>query len=105
MDNFLVFIDCTDDGDEFAGILTDRETFRAVTWSPDCFVKSLFPFRITGATYADKKADAQRVAQEWQTIEAGASLSYVELIAVNSFFEKVATRYGLRREFRENCII
>ena len=56
-------------------------------------------------TYAEKKAEAQAMAIEWQ-------LTYYELIYpwgdiafYADYFRRIGKRYGLLKEFRENGII
>lgn len=54
--------------------------------------------------YQKEKARARQTAIAWQH-NAPENLSYGELAEAADYFTKLAKRYGLVREFRENCII
>ena len=55
--------------------------------------------------YELMQAAVRLSAQEWRTRVADMSLSYAELLHDTRIWEKLAKRYGLQREFRENGII
>lgn len=60
----------------------------------------------TGAErYARRKEAARQKAIEWQARQADQALSYGEYAYFAEYFAKLASRYGLTREFRENGII
>ena len=56
-------------------------------------------------TYRERKAKAREEAIHWQKDFANHNYSYSELADWTSYFENLAKRYGLTREFRENGII
>ena len=56
-------------------------------------------------TYAEKKEQARQLAIDWQNEQAEKDSSYAEMIEQAEQFRKLAKRYGLTREFKENCII
>lgn len=55
--------------------------------------------------YAKRKEAARQAAIEWQLQASETALSYGELAEKSAHFEKLARRFGLIREFRENAII
>ena len=55
--------------------------------------------------YNQLKEAARQQAIEWQYENANKNTSYVDLYESQQKFEKLAKRYGLVREFRENGII
>ena len=55
--------------------------------------------------YQRKKAKAIREAIEWQLDFDNHNYSYEELAYYRNYFERLAKKYGLVREFRENGII
>ena len=55
--------------------------------------------------YARAKENARQKAMDWQTEYYNNNYSYGELIAFTEYFTKLAKRYGLITEFRENGII
>lgn len=63
------------------------------------------PLTVKGRTYAERKADLIDKAIMWQHAGSVANWSYGELADIQEFFERNGKRYGLIREFRENCII
>lgn len=56
-------------------------------------------------TYAQGKENARQAAIDWQADFANNSYSYGELAEWSAYFERLARRYGLVGEFRENGII
>ena len=56
-------------------------------------------------TYQEKKEEARNEAIEWQREAGERCLSYAELAEAGAYFYKLAKRYGLVKEFKENWII
>lgn len=56
-------------------------------------------------TYAQRKKAARQAAIDWQLTWYETNYSYWELAEYMEYFEKLARRFGLVREFRENAII
>ena len=61
--------------------------------------------KITGKTYQERKESARQAAIEWQGYFDNSNYSWLELCAIAEYFEKIGRRYGLLKEFFENCII
>ncbi len=57
------------------------------------------------SNYQKQKEKVRQIAIAWQINCAEKNYSYGELINCQNFFEKLAQRYGLLTEFRENGII
>lgn len=55
--------------------------------------------------YARAKENARQKAMDWQTDYCNNNYSYGELAYFTEYFIKLAKRYGLTEEFRENGII
>lgn len=55
--------------------------------------------------YEKKKGQARDEAIEWQLQASEKCLSYAELLESGEHFRKLAKRYGLTKEFKENGII
>ena len=55
--------------------------------------------------YAREKENARQKAIEWQLDFNNHDYSYGELTYFTEYFTKLAKRYGLTEEFRENGII
>lgn len=51
------------------------------------------------------QADARQAAIDWQHWASEQNLSYGELFEYEDYFRKLAKRFGLTKEFRENGII
>lgn len=71
--------------------------------------KTLFylPFQIDGKTYQARKESLRDLAIEYQYNNDGDTdiqLSMSELADVFEFFKINGKKYGILREFRENCI-
>ena len=55
--------------------------------------------------YQRKKEEARQQAIEYQYSFNEYNYSYSEVAYYQAYFEKLAKRYGLIKEFKENCII
>ena len=51
------------------------------------------------------KEEARQLAIDWQSWASKKSLSYSEFSLWQIYFEKLAGKFGLKKEFKENCII
>ena len=56
-------------------------------------------------TYQKAKERARNKAKEWQMDFCNHNYSWGEIIYYGEYFEKLAKRYGLVKEFKENGII
>lgn len=56
-------------------------------------------------TYQELKNKAREEAKAWQLDFANNNYSYEEIGNVGEYFIKLAKRYGLTKEFKENGII
>lgn len=73
------------------------------TFSPECRPLNIVEFTAHGKTYAERKDSVREIAMDFQNAEP--ELSYGEWSTVSEWFERMGKRYGLMREFRENCIV
>lgn len=89
---------------ETIATLGNNHTFYNDTWSPCDKVICSFYLSIRGKTYQEKKNHIQALAIEWSNNQAP-GLDWVDLSIIYNFFEKYGRRYGLVKEFKENCII
>ena len=55
--------------------------------------------------YQKKKGQAIQAAQEWQQETSNTAQTYGEIYEAQKHFEKIARRYGLIKEFKENGIL
>ena len=55
-------------------------------------------------TYAQRKEAARQEAIDWQLNDADYPYSYEGWAIIGNYFYKLARRFGLIREFRENGI-
>lgn len=74
------------------------------TFQPDCDATCITLYAI-GDSYAKRKSHAREIVKAVQEMVAKGNLTYGELSIVGTQLEKMARRYGLIREFRENGII
>ena len=54
--------------------------------------------------YQKEKENVRNKAIEWQSDFCNQNYSYGELSMFQDYFERLGKRYGLLKEFRENCI-
>lgn len=56
-------------------------------------------------TYQERKEQARREVQEWQLMSGEVATSWEEIFQQCAYFEKLAKRYGLIKEFKREGII
>lgn len=90
-----------------ACIYNDMEYFVNETFSPDCNIIACLGFSVSGNNYNEKKENARNIVIEFNSIvcENSIDLSYSEWSIISRIFEGYAKKYGLTKEFKENCII
>ena len=66
--------------------------------------KEAFSFYKRGK-YVENKEFARQKAIDWQKEQAKKPCSYAEIIEQAEHFRTLAKRFGLVKEFKENCII
>ena len=74
------------------------------TFSPLCKDIEILDFKISGKTYRERQASLEDLAKDWQNWFAGLEWSYGELAEIGNYFYENGKRYGLLKEFKENCI-
>ena len=97
----------TADGHTESNLYWYWEALHADTFSPDSDVLFVLPFEIHGKTYQERKESLYNLAVDFQYNNDGdtdVTLSCGEIGYICNFFEFYGKKYGLLREFRENCI-
>ena len=89
-------------GDDTAAVGT-WDDFHRDTFSPEANPTYILRFKISGRTYAERKADLQNKAIEFSHNTAP-GLYWSDEVIIQDFFETNGRRYGLLTEFRENAI-
>ena len=74
------------------------------TFSPNCENIEMLDFKISGKTYQERRECLRDIAIEWSNHFSQYSWSYGELSEIEDYFYENAKRYGLVKEFKENCI-
>lgn len=80
------------------------EEWNRDTFNPLTEIIGMLDFKIQGKNYTEKKANLEDLAKEWQGQFASYNWSYGELAAIGDYFYRNGKKYGLLREFKENCI-
>ena len=80
------------------------EEWNRDTFNPLTEIIGMLDFKIQGKNYTEKKANLEDLAKEWQGQFASYNWSYGELATIGEYFNKNGKKYGLLREFKENCI-
>lgn len=91
-----------------AGTASSFETwdaYHAATFSP-CTNNAVFsiPAFIPGKTYAERKNAAENALHRASEILQAPGLSWGDVIEIQEEAERIARRYGLLREARENAV-
>lgn len=80
------------------------ELWNSDTFSPNTKNIETLDFKISGKDYREKQASLEDLAKEWQHNFSSLSWSYGELAEIENYFYENGKRYGLLKEFKENCI-
>lgn len=78
--------------------------FHRDTFNPSTVFDFVVLGSISGKTYAERKENARQKAVDVSLFDCG-GLSWWEYSELGAYFEKLAHRFGLVEEFRENGII
>ena len=73
----------------------------------DVSILFMLPFTIHGKTYSERRESLRDLAIDFQANNDGDTtyqLSMYECGMASDYFERNGKKYGLLREFRENCI-
>ena len=73
------------------------------TFNPDTKNASILHLIVKGNNYLEKKANLRSLAIDYQH-NFNCSWSYGEYAEITDWFYKNGKRYGLLKEFKENCI-
>lgn len=91
-------------GDLWQAVMT-FEGYITETFPPDAETLYLHPLN-AGTKDAARQLAANILEHDRETVDAGGPcLSYMEWAEIGATFERLARRFGLVREFRENGII
>lgn len=93
----------TETNEEKMYMFDSYEEYFNETFSP--WVEILFAtdFKVKGKTYADRKEFVRQLAIDYSNNQA-CGLTWSEVAMVSDMFYTLGKRYGLLKEFRENCI-
>lgn len=100
----MLYAKWKEDGFERAQVFYLWEDYFAETSSSDVDVLSVISFKVSGKTYQDKKECVRNIAIQFQHDDDG-GLSMFEISEIQGWFQKVGSRYGLLKEFKENGVV
>ena len=93
----------TETNEEKMYTFTSWSEYHTATFSPLIDVLFITDFKVKGKTYADRKEFVRDLAIEYSNNQA-CGLSWGEVAYIDNMFYKLGKRYGLLKEFKENCI-
>ena len=101
----MIFMRLRDEstGEERSRLFYSWDAAHRASFSPVIDTVFCTSFKIKGRSYAERKEAARELAIDVQYNDVG-GLSWGEWGDICDFFYKIGRRYGLLREFRENCI-
>ena len=94
-ENFNLYYNCIEGWD----------LFHSDTFSPETKNIKILQFKINGKNYQERKENLKDLAIDYQLNFSTLSWSYGEIATIQDYFYTNARRYGLIKEFKENCII
>ena len=99
----MLYVILKENNSENAYLFNSWECFKNAT---KCSITMTFILELdtlSGKTYKEKRECLRDKAIEYSNNQVG-GLSYLELSCINEYFERYGRRYGLLKEFKENCI-
>lgn len=100
----MIYTTLEENGTKTGFLFNSYDNFFNATFNPEINVTCYIDFKIHGKTYAERKACAAEIAKEFQA-EQAPGLSWGEALKIQFYFDNLAHRFGLVKEFQENCII
>ena len=100
----MLYAKWKEDGFERAQVFYLWADYFAETCGPEVDVLSVINFSVRGRTYQEQKASVRNTAIQFQHEDDG-GLSMFEISEIRGWFQKVGSRYGLLKEFKENGVI
>lgn len=91
------------DGTDTTALYDNMQDAEQDAKSADVVSAEHLELKITGKSYKERKASAYNVAVNYSWLDTS-GLSWNELSIIEDFFRTIGKRYGLLREFHENCI-
>ena len=92
------------DGKETGVLYEDFQDYISDTFSPEVETMVIIPFTVHGNNYAERRENVRGTAMEFQTANDCDGLYMSDMAQIYGWFEKMGKRYGLLKEFRENCV-
>lgn len=93
----------TETNNEYMATFTSWSEYHTATFSPLIDVLFITDFKVKGKTYADRKEFVRNIAIDYSN-NGAFGLSWGEVAMISDMFYKLGKRYGLLKEFKENCI-
>ena len=92
------------DGQIIGNLYHDFQDYVNDTFSPEVETMAIIPFTVHGNNYAERRENVRGTAMEFQTANDCDGLYMSDMAQIYGWFEKMGKRYGLLKEFRENCV-
>lgn len=93
----------TETNNEYMRTFNSWSEYHTATFSPLIDILFITDFKVKGKTYADRKEFVRDLAINYSNNQA-CGLSWSEVAYVDDMFYTLGKRYGLLKEFKENCI-
>lgn len=91
-------------GKEQISLYFEHDDFYRDTFNPYCEDIEVCYFTIHGKTYRERKESCIELAKRVQRMDTG-GLSYNEYFIIGEYFSRMARKFGLVQEFKENGIL
>ena len=101
--NTMFYVLADLNGEEVNRIYYDHQEFISDSFTPAFEVKKIINFQLHGKTYGERKDSLECIAHDVQNYfyDSG-TLTWMDLMILGDWFEKMGKRYGMLTEFREN---
>lgn len=94
------------DGQIVGNLYHDFQDYVNDTFSPEVETLEIVSFTVHGKNYRERRADVEDKAIICQNdyFDPDVEIDMLDWTDISSWFEKMGERYGLLKEFRENCV-
>lgn len=90
-------------GEEVAKLYDQGEDYARDTFSPLVEPLAVIDFAVKGKNYRERQSSVQTIAIDFQAADIG-GLFMSDYARIGGWFTTQGKRYGLLKEFKENCI-
>ncbi len=94
------------DGQIVGNLYHDFQDYVSDTFSPEVETLEIVSFTVHGSNYRERRADVEdkAIICQHDYFDPDVEIDNLDWTDISDWFAKMGKRYGLLKEFRENCV-